>query len=38
MVEPELMEYFSDSALVNEILMSLPNLIKKAEQAGAGDE
>ena len=42
MLEPELMEYFPDSASVNEALMSLANLMKKyknkkAEQAGAAD-
>ena len=42
MLEPELMEYFSDSASVNEALKSLANLMKKyknkkTKQAGEAD-
>ena len=41
-LDPELTEYFSDSASVNEALRSLANLMKKyknkkAEQVTAGD-
>ena len=40
MLDPELIEYFPDSASVNEALRSLAKLMrkyKKAEQIGAAD-